>query len=191
MADVNSTLPWSSKRFFFTVVFSTATFAASFAIGSGITIAFGPGLSGIATILITTIIMVIGANSIKTRGYFTVAVMFFTILAIPTQMFGPAGPHKIFIGFLTGLIYDLVWTIAGRNRTFSLPIAAAVSTAFSIIFILTLMKLFYPDHMAIETLSRLWMLFSPIYGALGFIGAWIGNYIFNKSIKDSPLIKKL
>ncbi|MDP2896996.1 MAG: hypothetical protein Q8Q12_10640 [bacterium] len=181
---------WSRKELFVCVVFACATFAASFVLGSGITLALGPGTSGVATILITTVIVVIGANIVGTIGYFTLVVTLFTVLAIPTNMFGPPGPHKVIIGLSTGLVYDLAWNLTARKR-FSLPFAAAVSTAASILLIFLFMVWFFPEHPKRETIAGLLKYLIPVYAVLGFIGGVLGDWIYKKSLADLSIVKML
>lgn len=181
---------WSRKRFFVALVFAASTFAASFVLGSGITIALGPGTSGVVTIVITTVLVVIGANMVRTRGYFVVVVSIFTLLAWPTSMFGPPGPHKILVGAATGLVYDLVWSITGR-RKFSLPIAAALSTAVSILLICLLITVFFPEHPKRDTIQKLLKYLIPVYAVLGFIGGCLGNWIYAQYLARLSTVKIL
>jgi hypothetical protein len=185
-----ATLNWTKKRFFVTLVFAATTFAASFVLGSGITLAFGSGTSGVATIIITTVLIVIGGSIVETRGYFLVAVTLFTVLAIPTSMFGPPGPHKVIIGVLTGLVYDVIWDVTGRKRL-SLPSAAAVSTAVSILLIYGLIVMFFPEYPKLETLRRLLKYLVPVYGVLGFFGGMLGQWIYGKNLAHLSAIKML
>lgn len=179
---------WSWKRLFLAGVFSAATYAACFAIGNAITLAAGPGTSGVFTVLLTTILVVICARIVETRGVFVVLVGLFTLLAWPTNMFGPPGPQKIAIGLLTGLVYDLVWNITGR-RKYSLHLAAAFATAFSIALICGL--LFALDHPKKEYLLGILKFIIPIYAVLGAIGAAIGNWIYDKSLSRLAIIKQV
>ena len=189
---ISSFAKWDFKKVFLTIVFSTATFAASFVLGNAITAALGPGMSGLATIIITTILVVICAKLVEARGVFTIMVTFFTLLAIPTTMFGPPHPLKIVIGVITGLVYDLTWFILGkimRLNKIALPVAAALSTMVSIISIYFLMKyLIYPK---VEYLRSVLYYIIPVYGILGFIGGAIGESIYNKSLSNMSLIKQL
>ena len=179
---------WNAKKIFLTFIFSAATFAASFVLGNAITIAFGPGTSGIATIVVTTILVVICAKLVETRGVFTILVTLFTVLAIPTTMFGPPSPLKILIGFATGFVYDLVWYLI-PSKKFSLPLAAALSTIVSIVLIFFLMSfLSYPKA---DYLRSILYFVIPLYGTLGFLGGVIGEKIYDKSLANLSLIKQL
>lgn len=179
---------WTLKRFFLTAVFAAATFAASFALGSAITIALGPGMSGIATIIVTTVLVVICARLVETLGVFTLTVFLFTLLAIPTNMFGPPGPHKIVIGLITGIAYDAVWNLTGRRR-FSLPFAAAIATAVSIGLIFGLMV--YLDHPRKDYLQTIFWYILSLYAFLGFLGGWLGDWIYEKSLSRLSIVQQL
>ncbi len=183
-----TTPPWTFKRLFLVGVFAAGTFAASFVVGNAITLALGPGMSGIATIVITTILAVVCARLVETRGVLTLLVGLFTLLAWPTNMFGPPGPQKIVIGLFTGLVYDCVWLLTGRRR-YSLPLAAAVSTALSILLIFALMVLMaYPRK---EYLQSLLKYLVPLYAFLGFLGALIGNWIYDRSLSRISIVLQL
>lgn len=179
---------WNLKKLFLAGVFSAATFAASFVLGNAVTTALGPGTSGIATIIITTILVIIGARIIDTPGALTIMVTIFTVFAIPTNMFGPPGPHKILIGLATGAVYDFFWVIM-RGTKYSLPTAAAISTAVSIVLILYLMV--YLNHPRADALKNLIYYIVPLYGFLGFLGAILGNWIYDKSLSRLSMIRDL
>jgi len=181
-------LTWNRKRTIAALFFSVATFAISFVFGNAITMAFGPGTSGVVTIIFTTIIVVCGARITELRGVFTLMVTLFTVYAIPTNMFGPAGPQKVLIGLATGLVYDIVWEILGR-RKWSLSWAAAISTAVSIVLIWQLMILL--DHPKASNLSKYIYYLIGLYGVLGFIGAIIGNWIYDKYFADRKIVASI
>lgn len=185
---------WNKRLLYVACVFAAATFAASFVLGSGITLAFGPGTSGVATIIITTTLIVIGANIVDRRYYFTLTVTLFTVLAIPTTMFGPPGVHKILIGLVTGITYDFVWALCDRMsrlKRVALPLAAALSTAVSITLIYGLMLLVFPEHKGLGTLQKYLPYFILVYGVLGFLGALLGNWIYSTSISKLSALRIL
>jgi len=179
---------WNLKRLFLSGVFSAAIFAASFVLGAAITTALGPGTSGIVTIIITTILIVIGCRVIDTPGALTLMVTIFTVFAIPTNLMGPPGPHKIIIGIIVGAIYDFIWIIM-RGAKYSLPTAAAFSTGATIVLIFYLMA--YLNHPRFDALKSIIQYVIPLYAFLGFIGAMIGNWIYDKSLSQLSIIRNL
>jgi len=181
-------LKWNSKRALAACFFGVATFAISFVLGNAITLALGPGTSGFVTILFTTILVVCAARITELRGVFTLMVTLFTILAIPTNLFGPAGPQKIIIGLATGITYDIFWEIFNRKR-FSLQIAAFASTAVSIVLIWQLMILL--QHPKADYLTKYIYYLIPIYGILGSLGAWIGNWMYLKHLANRSVVKTI
>lgn len=185
---MNTSTNWTVKRVFLTAVFAAATFAASFALGNAITMAAGPGTSGIATIIITTVLVVICARLVETTGVFTLIVTLFTILAIPTNLFGPPGPHKVLIGLITGLVYDVVWNLGARKK-FSLPIAAAIATVVSILLIFGLMT--YLHYPRADYLKSVLKYIGPMYAVLGFAGGLIGNWIYDRSLSRLSVVQQL
>lgn len=182
---------WNAKSFFICVIFAAATFAASFILGGSITLAFGPGTSGIFTIIITTILVVICANIVEKAGTFTITVTLFTVLATPTTIFGPPGPQKIFIGLITGFVYDMVWLLTRKNnllRKYSFPIAAALSTAVSIILIFQLMV--YLGHPKADFMKKILYYLIPLYAILGAVGGWLGNKIYTKTLSGLSIVQQ-
>lgn len=175
---------WNGQCFFMAAAFSAATFAASFVLGSAFTAVLGPGTSGITTIIITTILVVIGALIINTRCIFLVMVMLYTIFAIPTNMFGPPGLQKIFIGLITGAIYDLFWylTTSLKLKRYALPTSAAFATGISIVLIFWLLVIL--NHPRAEFLKKALIYIIPVYAALGFVGALLGEWIYDKNIRS-------
>jgi ABC-type thiamin/hydroxymethylpyrimidine transport system permease subunit len=178
---------WTKKRLFVSVIFASATFAVSFVLGNAITLAMGPGTSGLFTIIVTTILVVVCARIVGLFGVFTVVVVLFSILAIPTNMFGPPGPQKIVIGFMTGLTYDIVSAI-GRNWKYSMPSAAAIATMVSIGLIAWLLVLL--NHPRKDYLLAILYWLVPVYGVLGFLGGMLGDAIYNKSLSKLSVVKQ-
>lgn len=103
-------------------------------------------------------------------------------------MFGPPNPLKIFIGLLTGIVYDLIWNLTGRKK-YSLPIAATISTMVSILLIYLLLN--YLNHPRKEYLQSILLWLIPVYGILGYIGGIAGDRIYQKSLKRLSIIKQL
>jgi len=179
---------WNLRRTIVALAFGAAAFAAAFALGFIITQTAGPGTSGLATIIVTTVLVVVGARIALTKGVFTLMVTLFTILAIPTNLFGPAGIHKVGVGFLTGVVYDLVWLASG-NRRFSIPIAAAISTTVSILAIWQLMVVL--EHPRAEWMGSVLMFIAPLYAVLGFLGGWFGNWVFDNRFKNNERVRQI
>lgn len=181
---------WNLKRAFIATVFAAATFALAFVLGNSITVAFGPGTSGFVSAIFTTILVVVSANIVQRFGVFTLMVTLFTVLAIPTNMFGPPGPHKIIIGLITGLTYDIVWygLCSVKFEKVALPIAAAVATGVSLLLVYQL--LVYLGHPKMETLGKIVLWMTPIYAILGLLGGWLGNLIYAR-IKHLSVVKQL
>lgn len=179
-------MKWSIKKLIAASFFAAAIFGLAFVLGNAITSTFGPGMSGFVSTIFTTLLIVISARITQTKGIFTFTVTLFTILAIPTNLFGPAGPHKIIIGFITGLSYDLVWELFKRNKH-SLKVAAFIATAISLILVYFLMK--FLNHPKISSLASIIFWAPIVYGFLGVIGAIIGDSIYNKYLKTSGYVK--
>jgi hypothetical protein len=173
-------LPWNLQRFLVASAFAAAAFAAAFALGSLITFTLGPGTSGLATIIITTVLVVLGAKITGMPGVFTLMVTIFTALAIPTSLFGPPGIPKVAIGIATGIVYDIVWWIAVQLhlRRHALPVAAAAATAVSIVLIFFLMV--WLGHPRADWMRKFIYYIAPFYAALGYFGGLLGESIYKK-----------
>ena len=183
---------WTSTRFLVALAFAAAAFAASFVLGFLVTQSLGPGTSGVLTIIITTVLVVVGARIAETRGVFTLMVTLFTVLAIPTNMFGPPGVPKVLIGLATGMVYDVGWWVFARwQRTsrIAIPIAAALSTAVSIALIWRLMT--WINHPRAGWMGTIIMYIAPVYAALGFLGGMFANWIFERNFASNPRVRVL
>lgn len=178
------------KKLLLCAIFAAATFAVAFVLGNAITMTLGPGTSGIVTIVFTTIIMVVGARVIQLPFSFTIMVSLFTLMALPTNIFGPPHPLKVGIGFLTGLAYDILWLLfrlfLGK---YALPLSAALATALSIALIYVLMLNL--GHPRAEYLAGILLYIIPVYAVLGFVGGWLGNRVYEKYIEGLSVTRQL
>ncbi len=183
-------LRWDLKHAFVAAVFAAATFAIAFVLGNSITLALGPGTSGFVSAVITTILVVVGANIVRRLGTFTLMVTLFTVLAIPTNLFGPPGPYKIAIGACTGIVYDLVWFTLSKLKLekLALPAAAAVATGVSLLLVFWLLS--YLGHPKTDDLRKILVFAVPIYALLGLLGGWLGNVIYGR-IKHLSVVRQL
>lgn len=179
---------WSSKRLLIALCFGVATFAVSFILGSGITMALGPGTSGLVTIIFTTIIVINGARIVEAPGVFSVMTLTFATLAIPTTQFGPPGVAKVLVAIVTGIVYDLTWLLLGRTRLAS-GLAAAISTMTSLVAIFLL--LVFLGHPRADYLRGILPYALPVYGALGFVGAMIGEWVYRNHLSSLASVRQL
>lgn len=179
---------WELKHYVTCGVFAAATFAISFIIGGAVTATLGPGTSGIFTIIITTILIIVCSRIVNFFGVFTLVVTLYTLFAIPTTMFGPPGFPKLIIGFLIGVTYDVIVTIGKRNKK-SYPVAAFFATAISIILIYYLLVIL--GHPRADYLRGILYYAIPLYGVLGGVGAILGNIIYDKSISKLDIVGTL
>lgn len=179
---------WKIKYLLVCGVFSAATFAISYILGGAITASLGPGTSGIVTIIITTVLVIICARIVNAPGVMTLVVTLYTFFAIPTTMFGPPGIQKVVIGIITGIIYDLVINL-GKRKKWSFPFAAFFATAVSLILIFYLLVIL--QHPRAEYLRKMLYFMVPVYGFLGFIGGILGNWLYEKSLSRLSVVKAL
>lgn len=186
------TSKWESKDFVICGVFAALTFAASFLLGSAITAAAGPGMSGLATIIVTTLIVVVGARIVDKFGAMILMVLLFSLFAIPTTMFGPPGPHKLLVGLVTGVTYDATISVF-RRHAWGYRLAGgigAVVAIFAIWALLASFKLPGTERYAHKIATAIHYL-APIYFLLGVVGGHLGVWFFDKSLKDLAVVKSL
>jgi hypothetical protein len=178
---------WTLKASVVCGVTAALTFAASFVFGAAITAAMGPGMSGFFTIVITTMIVMLGAKIADRFGAFFMIGMLFSILTIPTTLFGPPGIEKLAIGFVLGVLFELsVWLF--RRRDVGYLVAGSIGSIGAIFAIWGLM-LILEKEIASQLSAVIAWIWIP-YGLLGLLGSWLGLRIF-KSIKHLRPIQGL
>jgi len=183
---------WQPKDFVVIGVFAALTFAASFVLGSAITATAGPGMSGIATIIVTTIVVVCGAKIIDRFGAVWLMVVLYSFFAIPTTMLGPPGPHKLLVGLLTGVAYDGVIFLL-RRGSWAYRLAGGTGAAVAILAIWGLFAVFSPPgwDKAADKIHKLAAFIVPFYFLLGVVGGHLGDWLYNKSLKDLAVVQNL
>jgi len=178
----------STKDYAICGVVGVVTFAVSFLLGGAITAVAGPGTSGIVTIVVTTMLVIIGAKIVNRFGAVTLMVTVFSVVAIPTTMFGPPGPQKVLIGITTGIVYDLTISVLQR-RKIGYIMAGGLSSLYAILAIFTvLVWLRLPSA---ERLRHLLIYFVPVYTLLGGIGGWLGVHVFDRRLSKLAVVRNL
>jgi len=170
-------------------IFGALTFVVAFAGGIVITSTFGPGTSGVFTIIITNIVVVSGGMLLPKFGTLFGINIVFSILAIPTTLFGPIGPAKIVIGIVTGFLYEIIIALFRSRNKLSFAVAGSVSAAVSVFVIYVVTGL--TDATVSNTLERFLFAFAGVYAVLGAIGGVVGVVVFQRYVSDMSLVKYL
>jgi hypothetical protein len=175
------------------LIFAVITWVVTIVFGYPITATLGPGTSGIVTVIITTIIMVVGIRVANNVWAPIGIVTLFSILAIPFPFFGPQGWQKIILGFLVGVIYTFSLTpLPAKRRSvqiWRMTIIAALATCASLWIMFLIMQRF--NLPGAEKLKAFVGIGSTVYGVLGGIGAFLGEMIYDRYIKNLSAAKQL
>lgn len=175
--------------FIFAGICGALVFAVAFLLGSGIILATGiPATGGIVNILVAVLLMCIAKHIKPTFGFVTLAMTVTFSIAIPTIIGGPPGVHKILVGILIGLTFD-VFVYIFKNSDKGYLIAGALASVVSIVSIFFAMKLI--GLPGIEKLQPILLYLIIVQALNGLLGAFLGNKIFNSRLKNLPAIKRL
>ncbi|MCD6565381.1 MAG: hypothetical protein J7K53_05515 [Bacteroidales bacterium] len=171
-------------------LFAIVTWVFTLAFGFPITAALGPGTSGLVTTVITTMVVVIGIRIANRPFAAFLIILLFSILSIPFPFFGPIGPHKIILGFVVGLFYELHSLHFLRISSYwRLVIASSVATCVSL-WVMYGMMIFF-NLTGIEKLRGFVLVGSIVYAFLAAIGAIIGQKIYFKTLKNLKSTRQL
>jgi hypothetical protein len=163
-------------------------FLIEFLISSVISKVLGlPAVGFLVVIIFWTAIALLGGIIIKKIGTFTLMALIYSLLAIPTEVFGPPGIYKIVPAVLVGGLIDL-FVYLFRYKKWAYYIGCSLGQLIGLfLFIAAYFLLGFPGKE--EMIASLWFLIAS-YGGLALIGAWLGFIIFNK-IKNKTIIKQL
>lgn len=102
---------------FTSTLFGGVAFIVAFALGTALTAGTGiPLLGGLANGVLTGMVLAAGLLSAPYPGSATVMWLAFSVCAAPTTTLGPPGLYKLGIGFVAGLLWDLVFQSSRRAR---------------------------------------------------------------------------
>jgi len=181
---------FSYNYWYMVLLFAVSTWVLTLAFGFPITAALGPGTSGLITTVITTIVVVIGIRIINKPFAAFLIVLLFSILSIPFPFFGPIGFHKIILGAVVGIIYEIHNLPFLRISSYwRLVIASALATCVSLWVMYGMMLIF--NLPGIDKLKSFVLIGSLIYGLLAAIGAIIGQKIYYKTLKNLKSTRQL
>jgi hypothetical protein len=180
--------PWNLMAFIVSGAIAALTFGVSFLLGSAITSSVGPGMSGIATIIVTTAIVVAGAKIVDRFGVMLLIILLFAAMSIPTTMFGPPGPLKLLVGLATGVFYEItIWVLRRTRLAFAIAGGLGAATAIAAIWLL-LIALHAQGAAKIADAAKYIFV---LYFVLGVIGGLFGYMIWERSLKHLAIVRQI
>lgn len=146
-----------------------------------------PG-AGYAIIGITFVLVaIVGALVVPRFGSFTIMAFIYSVIAIPTPVYGPPGLFKVLMSVMVGLIGDLLICVFRFKRP-GYYLAGAVCNMVSVLLYVQMAFLLgLPE--AGDYANTLWTLV-VIYGVEGLIGTWLGHIVFDK-IKKRRIVQQI
>lgn len=180
---------FTTRELVFIALMSALVFVINFVIGGAVNAATGiPLSSAFFTALIFGVCVIILGLSIPKFGAFTLFLLIYSILEMPTSLGGAPGFWpKIPINAITGLVADSVLGFV-RYRKWAIFIAFYVLATVNLLtFAFFLWALGLPGA---EKLIKLLPILIGSYWIIGTIGLFIGLHIW-KRIKEKRLIRQL
>jgi|GEM_PF-3249061 len=152
------------------------SFLVAFVLGTALNLATGTPLTGgLANAVLTAAALTTGVCAMPTFGTGTFLWLVFAFLSIPTMTMGPPGPHKLLVGALGGLLWDVSLYVC-RGRKWAFPLAATVMTGA--IVVLTFGTLVVFGLPGADKLAKALPFLLVVYLPLGWLGGWLGEHIY-------------
>ena len=170
-------------------LFGALAFALAYIIGMALTLATGiPIASAAANGIVVCFIMVLGTKIIDKHGAFTLMTLVYSVLAIPTLLLGPPGPHKIIIGLGMGIVFDLIILIT-KKQSWGYILGSIVFIASGVSLVLYSMVLL--GLPGIERLKQAFVILILVSSLPASIGAFLGIKVFHEKFEKFSLVKDL
>lgn len=180
---------FSTKELVFIALASAMIFAINLVIGSALIAATGiPLMNGIITGITFGIFTIIMARTIPKFGTFTLFLLIYAVLELPTSLGGAPGFWpKIPINALTGLAADIFLLAVSYRKWAPWTVFYVLSIVNTLAFIYFMVLLGVPGTE--KLLAILWW-FLPSYWIIGTLGLTAGELLF-KRIKNKRFIRKI
>ncbi|MBI2142553.1 hypothetical protein HYU15_03645 [Candidatus Woesearchaeota archaeon] len=125
---------------------------------------------------------------VRKFGAVTIAAGVYSLIAIPTVLFGPPGVYKLFLGIILGLLFDSLLMAFRYSRT-GYYVAAAVS--YATVVPATYLALLFLGFPAAERLAR-FVPYLMIWYVIAVIATvWLTMLIYEKKLKNLKVVKQL
>jgi len=164
------------------------TIALGVVLGTALNATGIPMLGGLANAVVTAAVLTIGVKGVQKFGSGTILWVVVSTLAIPTLSMGPPGAHKLLVGVVAGLLWDVCLVVTRRTKWGYLVSGAVMMLAVMLgVFGVAL----YFDFPAAETLKSAIAYVLPINFVLGMLGTWLGLTVYEKRISRVRFVQSL
>lgn len=180
---------FSISQLVFLALVGALMFVFDMLIISGIDTATGiPGAGFVVDTVFIVALAVIAGLAVPKFGTFVIIATIYAVLAIPTPLSGPPGVYKVGIGFILGLLADVVvWLFNYRRVGYYFSLAVANALVFPVLlFALELLEL--PG--VGELRSAFWVLLVIIV-IESFVGSWLGILLFDRKVKKMKVMRRI
>ena len=186
---LNITKYLTTREIVFISLMSASLFVVNLVVGGAINAATGIPLSNAfftaVTIGIWSMLMF---KIVPKPGTFTLLLLIYSILEIPTSLGGAPGFWpKIPINVITGLIGDLFLYLANYKRWSIYPAFYVLTTANLIVFMLFLALLKVPGT---DKLIKIAPILIAVYWVVGSVGLFLGNIMY-KRIENKKVVRMI
>ena len=168
---------WSTRK-----LIAAASLSALYVILSvpafGLTLISGtPALSGVINTFIQSVVIVLVAFIMQTRGAIVLVATLYGILTLPfPSLGGPGFLPKVVIVFIAGLVTEVIYHLTRKNKKVSAVIMAIIfplSTGVSLIYIGTIAGIPGMEKTAQLLFSPILIPYIIVFGLLGLLSLWI------------------
>lgn len=179
----------TTRQLVFIALMAAAFFVLNLMIASGLVAATGiPLLNGMVTMFLVGIWAVLLLKITPKPGVFTLWLLIYSILSLPTFLGGAPGFWpKIVINSASGIAADLVlWSLKYRNwSVFPMFFVLSAANTLSFAGAMHLMGLPQVDRL----IAILWWLI-PVGWVVGSLGIWLG-FVLYKRIQNTAMVKRI
>ena len=179
----------STKELVFITMMGVAWFILDFLVGQWVNALTGLFLIGAAVSSVVAGFFVVIMAKIRPKfGTFTLALLIFGLLALPTASAGPVGFWpKVVANFLAGFVGDS-WFKFTKYKTWGIVVGFYV-VATALLYLQTFSLIWFGIPEAGEIL-RIMPLVVLGFWVIGTLGLWLGFFVYRR-IKDKHLVRQL
>lgn len=181
MLNNSATIAYPTKRQTLALVtIGTAAWIAAMMFGQLIVLATGvPASSAAINGFVVPFILVFGIQAVPVRWSTTIAFMTYGLLAVPTVLLGPPGPHKVLVSLFAGVGTDILRILLARTSPYVKNLIAfscwGAMLAFLALGCYYLLPL--PGKAAFE---KAFIVLTIIFVVEAFLGSLCATYLFQK-----------
>lgn len=179
---------FKTKQLIFITLIGVLLFLMELLIATVLDVIIGvPGAGFLVVIIFFGALAVVGGLVVRKFGTFTLMSLIYSVLAIPTPVFGPPGFYKVLAALVVGLFADVMVSIFGY-RKIGYYLGLVIGNLMGLVFFAAaFVWLGFPESNQI--LSQFWFLFI-LYAIEAAIGVWLGFWIYGK-IKNKKVVREI